>query len=900
MIRPGRTLPRTLHPAAWWLWALGLVTAASRTTNPLLLGLIVAVAGYVVTSRRGDAPWALAFRSYLAFGLLVVGIRVGFRVLAGGPQGGHVLLGLPGVTLPGWAAGIELLGPFTLEELLGGFGDGLRLATMLICVGAANALANPKRLLKVVPGALAGVSSAVVVALTVAPQLIESVQRVRRARRLRGGAERGPRVLAAILLPVLADALDRSLALAAALDSRGYGRATGPAAARRGSGALVVAGLAGVCAGLYGLLDPGAPAAAGVPGAAGRPAGGGPRCARGRTAGAAHPLPARPLAPARAGRRRLRGHRRRPRRPHHPHRRRRPAPSGEPARLAPAVAAATARGRRRPPARLARPTPGDGRGGRDGRCREGAMIRLENVTVTYAGAPAPVLDGVDLEIPEGELCLVAGPTGAGKSTLLGVMNGLVPHFTGGTLRGRVTVAGLDTRTHPPRELAHLAGVVGQDPLAGFVTDTVEEELAYGMEQLAVPADVMRRRVEETLDLLGIAELRGRALRTLSGGQQQRVAIGAVLTAHPRVLILDEPTSALDPGAAEDVLATITRLVHDLGVTVVVAEHRLERIVQSADRLVRLTGDGGVVAGDPAAVLAGSPLAPPVAELGRLAGWSPLPLSVRDARGRAGALRERLAGCRPPARPRADGPALLDARDVVVRYGATIAVREVSLALRPGEVAALMGRNGSGKSSLLWALHGAGPRHGGTVRIGGEDPRRVRGLAGLVPQTPGDLLYLDTVGAECAQADAGAPSGTCRGWLDRIAPGVPDDVHPRDLSEGQRLALVLALQLAAEPRVVLLDEPTRGLDETAKRRFAAALRGLAAGGRAVLVATHDVELAAVAADRVVVMAEGEVVTDGPVGEVLAASPSFAPQVAKVLHPAPWLTVAEVAAALDGTP
>jgi energy-coupling factor transport system permease protein len=265
MIRPGRTLPRTLHPAAWWLWALGLVTAASRTTNPLLLGLIVAVAGYVVTSRRGDAPWALAFRSYLAFGLLVVGIRVGFRVLAGGPQGDHVLLGLPGVTLPGWAAGIELLGPFTLEELLGGFGDGLRLATMLICVGAANALANPKRLLKVVPGALAGVSSAVVVALTVAPQLIESVQRVRRARRLRGGAERGPRVLAAILLPVLADALDRSLALAAALDSRGYGRATGPAAVRRGSGALVVAGLAGVCAGLYGLLDPGEPPRLGYP-----------------------------------------------------------------------------------------------------------------------------------------------------------------------------------------------------------------------------------------------------------------------------------------------------------------------------------------------------------------------------------------------------------------------------------------------------------------------------------------------------------------------------------------------------------------------------------------------------------------------------------------------------------
>ena len=184
----------------------------------------------------------------------------------------------------------------------------------------------------------------------------------------------------------------------------------------------------------------------------------------------------------------------------------------------------------------------------------------------------------------------------GKSTLLGAINGLVPHFTGGTLAGRVLVDGRNTAEHPPRELADVVGVVSQDPLAGFATDTVEEELAYGMEQLAVPADVMRKRVEETLDLLGLAELRHRALRELSGGQQQRVAIGSVLTAHPRILVLDEPTSALDPTAAEEVLAAITRLVHDLGVTVVLAEHRLERVVQYADRVLYLPGDGSVVDG----------------------------------------------------------------------------------------------------------------------------------------------------------------------------------------------------------------------------------------------------------------------------------------------------------------
>ena len=267
-----------------------------------------------------------------------------------------------------------------------------------------------------------------------------------------------------------------------------------------------------------------------------------------------------------------------------------------------------------------------------------------------------MLSGVDLHVPEGELVLVVGRTGSGKSTLLRAVNGLVPHFTGGLLSGRVTVAGRDTRDHRPRDLADVVGYVGQDPLAGFVTDTVEEELAYGMESLGVAPDVMRRRVEEMLDVLGMAAQRSRPLVTLSAGQQQRVAIGSVLTPHPRVLVLDEPTSALDPSAAEDVLALLQRLVHDLGMTVLMAEHRLERVVQYADRVVLVPGGGRpLVVGDPADVLATAPVAPPVVELGRLAGWSPLPLSVRDARRRAGELTARLGCRRPPpvSAPRGD-------------------------------------------------------------------------------------------------------------------------------------------------------------------------------------------------------------------------------------------------------
>ncbi|MBJ7903467.1 energy-coupling factor ABC transporter ATP-binding protein [Streptomyces sp. DSM 110735] len=555
------------------------------------------------------------------------------------------------------------------------------------------------------------------------------------------------------------------------------------------------------------------------------------------------------------------------------------------------------------------------------------MIRFEKVAVTYEGAAEPTVRDVDFEVPEGELVLLVGPSGVGKSTVLNAVCGLVPHFTGGTLSGRVTVAGRDTRTHRPRELADVVGTVGQDPLAHFVTDTVEDELAYGMESLGLAPEVMRRRVEETLDLLGLADLRERPIATLSGGQRQRVAIGSVLTPHPRVLVLDEPTSALDPAAAEEVLAVLQRLVHDLGTTVLLAEHRLERVIQYADRVVLLPAPGEApLTGTPAEIMAVSPVYPPVVELGRLADWSPLPLTVRDARRRAPELRERLAGREPcartaeagtpppaprsPALPfyrrpfrRTDGsptaPQVAEVHDLVVRRGRIRALSGVDLTVRPGETVALMGRNGAGKSTLLGSLVGLVEPTAGAVRVGGAVPHRItpRELVqkvGLVPQEPRDLLYADTVAAECAAADrdAGAEPGTCRALVSGLLPGITDDTHPRDLSEGQRLALALAVVLTARPPLLLLDEPTRGLDYAAKARLVTVLRGLAAEGHAIVLATHDVELAAEIAHRVVLLADGEVIADGPTADIVVSSPSFAPQVTKILAPQPWLTVTEV--------
>ncbi|MFC8710040.1 ABC transporter ATP-binding protein [Streptomyces sp. NPDC057197] len=575
------------------------------------------------------------------------------------------------------------------------------------------------------------------------------------------------------------------------------------------------------------------------------------------------------------------------------------------------------------------------------------MIRFEDVSVRYEGTAEPTVSGVDFEVPEGELVLLVGPSGVGKSTVLGAVSGLVPHFTGGTLRGRVTVAGRDTRVHKPRELADVVGTVGQDPLSHFVTDTVEDELAYGMESLGLAPAVMRRRVEETLDLLGLAALRDRPIATLSGGQQQRVAIGSVLTPHPEVLVLDEPTSALDPAAAEEVLAVLQRLVHDLGTTVLMAEHRLERVVQYADRVVLLPAPGAApLLGAPAEVMAVSPVVPPVVDLGRLAGWSPLPLTVRDARRRAAGLRTRLTGRAPapaplpatappgapPPVPHApagrpglrtllrgraagsataaaapeasgDAPLVAEVRALGVRRDGVQALHHVDLAVAPGETVALMGRNGAGKSTLLGSLVGLVEPRTGQVRVGGAVPHRTapRELVrrvGLVPQEPRDLLYADTVAAECAAADrdAQAAPGTCRALVEELLPGVGDGTHPRDLSEGQRLALALAVVLAARPPLLLLDEPTRGLDYGAKARLVAVLRELAAEGHAIVLATHDVELAADLAHRVVLLAEGEVIADGPMAEVVVSSPSYAPQVAKILAPQRWLTVSQVREAL----
>ena len=531
------------------------------------------------------------------------------------------------------------------------------------------------------------------------------------------------------------------------------------------------------------------------------------------------------------------------------------------------------------------------------------MIKFSNVSLVYPTSTQTILEGLSFSIEEGEMVLVIGSTGTGKSSLLRLINGLVPHHTGGILAGDVTVDGISTQLVRPGELAHLIGIVGQNPSSGFVTDTVEEELVFSMESLNVAPDVMRKRVEEILDLLALAPLRNRAISTLSGGEQQRLAIGSALVMHPKILVLDEPTSALDPIAAEEVLSIIHRLVHDLSLTVVIAEHRLERVIGFADRIIHIAGDGQAKIDLPENILKNSDIAPPIVHLSRALKLEQLGLSVREVRRMTENVRR--DGKENPQVIKETTATAISVKGASISYGSHLALKDVSALVMEGEIVALMGRNGAGKSSLLQSIVGVKELDRGEISVFAHPPMSLKGAlrratVGYIPQEPSDLLYAQSVAQECAQADKdnGIASGSTFALLQELVPSVSPATHPRDLSEGQRLALALSVVLSAQPRALILDEPTRGLDYQSKSLLIEILKGFAEQpGRAVVIATHDVELVAELADRVIFLSEGEVVADGPTLDILLASPAFAPQVAKVMAPRRWLTVNDVMRSLD---
>ncbi len=529
------------------------------------------------------------------------------------------------------------------------------------------------------------------------------------------------------------------------------------------------------------------------------------------------------------------------------------------------------------------------------------MITFTNVTYTYPDAQEPVLKGLNLKIDDGEFVLVVGASGTGKSTWLRCLNGLVPHFTGGTISGSIRVQGQDPVDVQPRQMSTVVGFVFQDPEAQCVVDTVESELVFAMENHNVPQATMRKRVEEVLDQLSIAHLRNRRISTLSGGEKQRVAIASVLTLEPQVLVLDEPTSQLDPQAAEEVLTTLQKLNVDLGLTIILSEHRLERVVQYADRLIYLPGLGQrPIDGTPQEVLRQTELVPPLIRLGKALGWETLPLTIKDARREVGGLE-----LRPPAEPRmpatgAEAPLEIIVRDLWHAYGEHMALQGINLEVRRGEFVAIMGRNGSGKTTLLKHIVGLLQPRQGSVRVHDMDTRRVPmeeiiRVVGYVPQNPNALLFADTVGEEIAFTRRNHGLSEKKGGLEVLsALGIAEHVdhYPRDLSVGERQRVALAAILAAEPSIILLDEPTRGVDYLQKEALVRYLRTERDKGHTVILSTHDVELVASSVDRVVILGDGEVIVDGSTREVMTHSMVFSSQINKLFRDDRYLTVEDV--------
>ncbi|MCB9162486.1 MAG: ATP-binding cassette domain-containing protein [Caldilineaceae bacterium] len=542
------------------------------------------------------------------------------------------------------------------------------------------------------------------------------------------------------------------------------------------------------------------------------------------------------------------------------------------------------------------------------------MIVFEHVTFTYPQSTQPALRDISLELAAGDLVLLIGHSGAGKSTLLRCLNGLVPHFSGGVLSGNVRVNGLDPVAAKPQVMSRHVGFVFQDPESQFVMDRVEDEIAFALENAAMPPQEMRVRVEETLDLLDLEPLRDRALATLSGGEKQRVAIAAALALRPDVLVLDEPTSQLDPKSAEDVLSALVRLNQDLGLTVILAEHRLERVLPFVDTVVYLPQTGAPQVGPPATIMATADLAPPLVQVARLLDWTPVPLTIKD--GLRFSRRMEIppgATTSEPASP-PDEAAVLRVDSITVDYATQRALDGVSVDVRAGEVLAVMGRNGSGKSTLLRSMVGlVRPQHGDIrlhgASIAGREVADICREVGYLPQDPNALLFAEQTLDELeitlrnhglTPAQGGTPPVAPLELLRELGLAHKAQAYPRDLSVGERQRVALGAITVTQPAVLLLDEPTRGLDYDAKAALVRLLRRWRGRGMAIALVTHDVELAAQLADRVVLMSQGQVIATGAPATVMAASPLFAPQVARLFPGSGWMTTDDVRRAVHHGP
>lgn len=532
-----------------------------------------------------------------------------------------------------------------------------------------------------------------------------------------------------------------------------------------------------------------------------------------------------------------------------------------------------------------------------------ALIEVKDLTYYYPETDKPALDKINLSINEGEFVLIVGGSGSGKSSLVRALAGLIPDFYGGKYGGSVSIAGVELRQMGRESLVQKVGMVFQDPESQLVMTNVEQELAFGLENLGLPKSLMKRRIMEVAEALSLTPLLKSNTPELSGGLKQKVALASILAMQPDILILDEPTSQLDPVAGEEILTIIRRLNEDNGITVILIEQRLERCFHLADRfLVMEQGqivynhtDRGEIA--KWAVENKSPFIPPLAKLFTVAGFSEIPLTVKEGRKLLKAVSpvSNQEFKKEESNPRTVNSGkkepLVEIEKMWFAYeNGTEALQNINFKIYPGDLIVLMGENAAGKTTLLKNIRGLLKPTRGKIKILHQDIRetsveQLAGIVGYLSQNPNDYLFLPTVRKELAftlQNLCLKDNGKIDKWLERLDLTRYAMSNPRDLSSGERQRVALASVLVAEPQLILLDEPTRGLDYQLKNNLGQILLELQKEGKALLVVTHDVEFAAEFAQEVVLMTQGTIIARGSKYEMLTQSTFYSPQVSKLFN------------------
>lgn len=533
-----------------------------------------------------------------------------------------------------------------------------------------------------------------------------------------------------------------------------------------------------------------------------------------------------------------------------------------------------------------------------------SLLEVENLTYYYPETEQPALSNVTLAIEEGEFLLVVGGSGSGKSSLARALAGLIPDFYGGRIGGKVRFKTRDLRTIDRRTLAGEIGIVFQDPEKQLVMTGVEAEVAFGLENMGLPQDEMFRRVAEVLSFLGLAPLKTEFTATLSGGQKQKLALAAVLAMQPRLLILDEPTSQLDPAAAEEFFNLIKRLNEEMNLTIVLVEQRLDRCFHLADRVAVMENGEIVRDGLPGKIAAwqvkeGLPFVPPVAALFAHTSSSTVPLTVKEGRklvkeyyfpkdictGRAAPFVQQKQVMSSGKKP------VIEVKDLWFTYpNGREALRGINLSVGKGEFVALLGENAAGKTTLLKHLAGLLKPSRGKVTVMGSDtrqttPQQMAKSVGYLSQNPNDYLFQDTVAEELhfTLTNLGLPDGgRVDRLLDKLGLAHRHQTNPRDLSSGERQRAALASVMVAGPQVLVLDEPTRGLDYSLKAILGSLLQEIAGEGTTVVAVTHDMEFAAEYACRAIMLFDGRIACDGPKHTVLGSSMFYAPQISRLFQ------------------